>query len=237
MRYDVTDLGRAGARKLTQLDFVANNLANASTSGFKAEHLYYAMKGKKAQEGAMMELGPTVTKMDLSQGTLRLTGNTLDLAIEGDGFFTIQTKQGIAYTRSGNFVLNKNNELVTTAGDYVLGDGGKIIINGQSVQINRDGAIYVDGALAGKVRISDFKDPLSLTRSNQGYLVDDGKAGVKNADAYGISGGYLEMSNVNSIREMTDMMEIQRTFEIYQKVILTLQDMDSISTNRIGKLI
>lgn len=237
MRYDVTDLGRAGARKLTQLDFVTNNLANSSTSGFKAEHLYYAMKGKKAQEGAMMDLGPTVSKMDFSQGTLKITGNNLDLAIEGEGFFTIQTKKGNAYTRNGSFMLNKNKELVTPTGEYVLGEGGKIIIDGKSVNVNKDGSIYVDENLVGKIKISAFKDTSALTRSTDGLLIDDGKAGLKNADTYGVAGGYLEMSNVNAVREMTDMMEIQRTFETYQKIILTLQNMDSISTNRIGKLI
>lgn len=238
MLYDVADVARAGARKLTQLDFVANNIANSSTSGFKSEHLYYAMKGKQAQEGALADLGSTVSKMDLSQGTLGLTGNKLDLAIEGDGFFTIQTKQGIAYTRNGSFALNKNKELVTPAGDYVLGESGKkIVIEGSNIHVDKDGTLYADEAPVGKIKISAFKDPYALTRSIDGRFIDDGKAGQKNPDAYNIAGGYLEMSNVNVVREMTDMMEIQRTFETYQKVILTLSDMDKISTSRIGKLI
>lgn len=237
MLYDVTDMGRAGARKITQLDFVANNLANAATPGFKAEHLYYAMKGKKAQEGAMMELGPTVSKMDYAQGTLMITGNKLDMAVEGDGYFTIQTKTGNVYTRNGGFVLNKNNELVTQSGDYVLGEAGKIVITGNEVSIDADGSISVDGEVAAKLKISSFKDPYALTRSSDGRFVDAGKAGLKKAEGFKIASGYLEMSNVNAVREMTDMMEIQRTFETYQKVILTLQDMDKISTNRIGKLI
>ncbi len=237
MRYDVTDLGRAGARKLTQLDFVTNNIANASTSGFKAEHLYYAMKGKNVQEGALMDLGPTVSKLDLAQGTLSITGNALDLAIEGEGFFTIQTKQGNVYTRSGGFLLNKENELVTPKGDYVMGETGKIVITGKNVNVDKDGSIYADENLVGKLKISAFKDPGVLARSTDGRFIDDGKAGLKSAEGYRIAGGYLEMSNVNTVREMTDMMEIQRTFETYQKIILTLTDMDKISTNRIGKLI
>jgi len=237
MRYDVTDMGRAGARKLTQLDYVANNIANASTTGFKAEHLYYAMKGKKVQEGAMMELGPTVTKMDYSQGTLMLTGNRLDMAIEGEGYFTIQTKKGNVYTRNGNFMLNKNNELVTTSGDYVLGESGKIVLTEGNIIVNQEGSIYVDENPAAKLKISTFKNPYALSRSTDGRFVDSGNAGLTAAKDYKISGGYLEMSNVNAVREMTDMMEIQRTFESYQKVILTLQDMDKISTSRIGKAV
>lgn len=237
MLYDVTDMGRAGARKLTQLDFVANNIANASTTGFKSEHLYYAMKGKQVQEGALMELGPTVSKMDFSQGTLRVTGNTLDMGIEGNGFFTIQTKKGTAYTRNGNFLLNKNNELITTSGEDVLGEtGNKIVIPQGKIMISEDGSIYSDENLVGKLKISAFKDPSGLSRSSDGRFVDDGKAGLIKATDYKIAGGYLEMSNVNAVKEMTDMMEIQRTFETYQKVILTLQDMDKIATNQIGKL-
>jgi flagellar basal-body rod protein FlgF len=237
MMYDVTDIARAGSRKLTQLDFVANNMANASTSGFKAEHLYYAMKGKQAQEGALTSLGSTVSKVNFSQGTLPVTGNTFDLAIEGEGYFTIQTKTGKAYTRNGSFILNKNLELVTLAGDYVLGESGKIVVDGTSVNINKDGAVFVDENQVAKIRISTFTNPESLTRSADGRFVDSGKAGLKTTENFSISSGYLETSNVNAVREMTEMMEIQRAFETYQKVILTISDMDKISTSRIGKLI
>lgn len=237
MRYDISEIARAGSRKLTQLDFVTNNIANASTTGFKAEHLYYAMKGKQIQEGASMDLGPTVSKVDLAQGTLGITGNALDMAIEGDGFFTIQTPQGNAYTRNGSFVLNTKNELVTGSGEHVLGEGGKIVISGKNVNVGQDGSVFVDENRVGKLRLTSFADPAALSRSTDGRFIDDGKAGAKKSTGYKIAGGYLEMSNVNTVREMTNMMEIQRTFETYQKIILTLTDMDKISTNRIGKLI
>jgi len=237
MRYDVNDIAIAGARKLTQLDFVANNVANASTPGFKSEHLYYAMKGKAAQENSDVDLGQTATKIDFAQGTLNRTGNKFDLAIESDGFFTLQTKNGIAYTRNGSFILNKNNELVTPAGDYVLGESGKIVISGQSVEIDNDGSIQVDGSVAGKLRITAFSNPGDISRAAAGQYVDSGKAGPKNASNYKIGSGYLEMSNVNAVKEMVDMIDIQRTFETYQKIILTMSDFDRISTSRLGKLI
>jgi flagellar basal-body rod protein FlgG len=175
--------------------------------------------------------------MDFSQGTLRITGNALDIAIEGDGFFTVETQQGNTYTRNGSFVLNKNNELVTQSGEYVLGQSGKIVINGSKINVDKEGSIYVDETLAGKLKISAFENPQALTRSTNGGFVGNEKAGLKNANEYRIASGYVELSNVNAIREMTDMMEIQRTFETYQKMILTMQDLDKISTNRIGKLI
>ena len=237
MRYDVNDVAIAGARKLTQLDFVANNVANANTSGFKSEHLYYAMKGRAAQENSRTDLGPTATKIDFAQGTLNRTGNKFDLAIESDGFFTLQTKKGIAYTRNGSFILNKNNELVTPAGDYVMGESGKITISGESVGIDGDGSIQVDGSVAGKLKITNFSNPEDISRAAAGQYVDSGRAGAKNADNYKIASGYLEMSNVNAVKEMVDMIDIQRTFETYQKIILTMTELDKISTNRIGKLI
>jgi flagellar basal-body rod protein FlgG len=237
MLYNITDIAKAGARKLSQLDYVTNNIANSSTSGFKAEHMYYSMKGKSVQEGALVELGSTVSKMDFSQGTLRVTGNVLDLAIEGDGFFTIQTKQGDTYTRNGSFVLNTNHELVTQSGEPVLGESGKIVMNGGKVNIDQQGSIYVDEALAGKLKIAAFENPQALTRSANGGFIDSEKAGLKRSTEHRIASGFVESSNVNAVREMTDMMEIQRTFETYQKMILTLQDLDKISTNRIGKVI
>ena len=237
MRYDVNDVAIAGSRKLTQLDFVANNVANASTPGFKSEHLYYAMKGRAAQEDSRVDLGPTSTKIDFAQGTLNRTGNKFDLAIEGDGYFTIQTRNGIAYTRNGNFILNKNNEIITHAGDYVLGESGKIVISGEEVSIDGDGSIQVDGSVAGKLRITAFSNSGDVSRAAAGQYLDSGKAGPKKADNYKIASGYLEMSNVNAVKEMVEMIDIQRTFETYQKIILTMSEFDKISTNRIGKLI
>jgi flagellar basal-body rod protein FlgG len=199
--------------------------------------MYFSTRGKEAQQGAMTGLGVTVTKMDLSQGTLKSTGNSLDFAIEGDGFFTIQTKDGDIYTRNGSFVLNTEKELVTQTGDYVLGESGKIVINGKNIVVSKDGSIYVDETIAGKLKISFFEKPQLLQRSSKGGFVDIDKAGLKEAESYGIAGGYLEMSNVNVIQEMTEMIGIQRAFESYQKMIQTLQDLDKISSNKIGKLI
>ncbi len=237
MLYDITDIGRAAARKLTQLDCVANNIANASTSGFKAQHLYFAVKGKTVQDDVPAKLGPAVTQVDYTQGTLRATGNPLDLALEGDGFFTLQTKQGTVYTRNGSFLINSRRELVTPAGDYVLGETGKIVLDGQSIEIGNDGTVYVDENPTAKLQISAFADPGALMRAADGRWTDEGRAGRKPADGCRIVSGQLEMSNVNAVKEMTQMMEIQRVFETYQKIIQTLSDMDKISTSRIGKLI
>lgn len=236
MNFDISQIAIAGSRKLTQLDFIANNLANISTTGFKAEHLYYAMKGKSAQEAARSDLGITSIVMDFAQGTLQRSGNPLDVAIEGDGFFAIQQKDGTTYTRNGSFAVNKNRELVTKDGAKVLGESGPISINGKQIYIDTDGNIQADGNIAGKLKIVAFDKPGKLTRTAGGQYVDDGNAGLKKNDTYRIASGYLETSNVNAMKEMVEMIDVHRSFEAYQKIIQTMSDLDKISTSRIGKL-
>lgn len=236
MGYNINEVAVAGARKLTQLDFIANNLANASTSGFKSEHLYYAMTGRDAQEGARSDLGATSTGIDFAQGTLLATGNRLDAGIEGDGFFAVEENGGTTYTRNGSFVLNKNKELVTKDGAKVLGDAGPLIIDGAEVNIDADGTIMVDGTIAGKLKIVSFGRPDQLTRSADGRFIDDGNAELKKNETCRVSGGYLEASNVNAVKEMVEMIDVNRSFEAYQKIIQTMSEMDKISTNRLGKL-
>ncbi len=236
MGYNINEVAVAGARKLTQLDFIANNLANASTTGFKSEHLYYSMKGREAQEGARSDLGMTSTGIDFAQGTLLSTGNPLDAAIEGDGFFAVEQNNGTTYTRNGGFVMNNNKELVTKDGAKVLGESGPLIIDGSAINIDAEGAVWVDGTMAGKLRIVSFARPDQLTRSADGRYIDDGSAEQTKSDTSRVSGGYLEASNVNAMKEMVDMIDVNRSFEAYQKIIQTMSELDKISTNRLGKL-
>jgi flagellar basal-body rod protein FlgG len=174
--------------------------------------------------------------MDFAQGLPEKTGNVLDLSIEGNGFFALQSKKGTTYTRNGSFILNNKNELVTHNHEYVLGETGKIIINGKDINIDGDGTVQVDGNIAGKLKIVSFINQNELTRAAGGQYIDEGKAHQKKADNYRVSNGYLEMSNVSAAKEMIDMIDIQHTFETYQKIILTMSDLDKISTSRIGAL-
>lgn len=244
MNYDISAVANTSQRMMQQLDVAAHNLANTSTSGFKAEHLHYSVKqlrtyGKETSsalslDGILSFEGIKIT--DSSQGVLTKTGNSLDMAIEGEGFFCIQQKNGTTYTRNGSFVLNKNGELVTKTGLNVLGESGAIRINGQSVEVDNDGSIRVDGNAVGKVKIVTFKNINNLVRSSEGQFIDEGNAEITKTDKYRVVGGYLESSNVNSIKEMVDMIDLQRSFESYQKIILTFSDLDKISINKIGKL-
>jgi len=238
MAYDIYDIANVCAFRLTQLDQVTNNLANASTPGFKAERLTFGAQYEDVQssrEERPQEL-PRV-RIDYTQGSHQKTDNSLDVALEGEGFFTVKTKEGIAYTRRGNFRLNTDGELVTDAGDQVLGESGPVKIKGQTVLIDRQGQISVDGSPAGRLRIVRFGNMQNLVRTGNGLFTDPGNAEPAKPESVEVASGYLELSNVNAIKEMVEMIDIQRSFEIYQKVIQSISDQDKLSTSRVGKLI
>ena len=222
-------------RQINRLDSVTNNIANVDTPGFKAAELYFARGGPRGASGESRLRQIMVT--NYSPGVMQKTDNVLDLAIQGEGFFVIQTKNGLAYTRDGRFTLNKDKHLVTQDGSDVLGRSGKIVITGDSIQIGENGVINVDGNEVDTLKIVDFRNLSALHRLGRGLYQDpDGSAdpGIrKNPE---IQSGYLELSNVQAIREMVEMINIQRSFESYQKVMQTIQDQDKLSTNRVGKL-
>ncbi len=222
------------ADKFSQLDVVANNLANVSTPGFKVEHLYQSYKSSPDDSAA----GEKTSYMfvDYSPGILQKTDNALDVAINGEGFFVIETQAGITYTRKGNFTVNKNKQLVTQSGDYVLGEAGPIKINGRNVNIDNSGTIRVDGMEAGKLKIVSFDNRQKLVKHGDGLFMNNGDASMKKVEKPYVSAGHLELSNVNAIQEMVEMISIERSFEAYHKTMKMMEDMDKLSTSRIGRL-
>ncbi|MBW2632386.1 MAG: flagellar hook-basal body protein, partial [Deltaproteobacteria bacterium] len=230
-------LANAAIRQINQLDCVTNNIGNVNTPGFKAERFHLLRASFETEANEVRPAQGPATSVDYSPGILQKTGNGLDLAIDGKGFFAVQTKDDVAYTKDGRFTLNKDGELVTRAGDYVLGRKGKIIIEGNDIQISQDGVISVNGDEVDAVKIMSFREPSALVKLNMGLYRDpDNLAGAKKEEESRIQFGYLELSNVRVIREMVEMINIQRTFESYQKAIQTISEQDKLSTNRIGKL-
>ncbi len=232
MSFGIGELSSACSSIMSRLDVVTNNLANLGTPGFKVEH--WRREERRDNQGAAGE--GTSLYVDYSQGTLQPTDNAFDLALQGEGFFVIGTKAGTAYTRKGNFALNKNNQVVTQTGDLVLGEAGPISINGRQVDIDRAGMLQVDGAVAGKLKIVSFNKPQNLSKQGDGLFTDPGTAGPQKADKTDVLARNLESANVNAIKEMVEMIDMQRSFESYQKVILTISDMDKLSASRVGRL-
>ena len=242
-----------------RLDIMSNNLANADTVGFKKEgstsQAYsevMAVKIKDTTEDpntpkrlGNMSLGVKIgeTYTDFSQGSLRDTGNTYDLALSGDGFFNIEftNKAGetsTKYTRAGNFTLTKDGYLTTKDGDYVLGENGRIQLSttaGNTV-IMEDGSIYQDDVLVTKLKITEFEDTNYLT--HYGESMWDAKEGAVANDAtdFRIHQGYVEMSNISVVTEMVNMISIQRQYEANQKLITTYDESLDKSVNQIGRI-
>jgi len=237
MGYGIGEVAKASEGRIYQLDVVSNNLANTGTPGFKADRYQpgIAVGDTNAKEASTSR--QPFTMVDYGQGLMQKTDNVLDVAIQGEGYFTVQTGDGLAYTRKGNFTINKNSQLVTQSGESVMGNNGPITVTGGDVDIDNVGNVSVNGVAGGKLKIVRFENPLALTRTKEGMFTDPGSAGMKQMENPEIKPHQLEMSNVNVIREMVDMIDIQRSFETYQKVIQTIADLDRLATGRVGKLV
>lgn len=230
-----------------RMDIMANNLANADTTGFKKEgstsQAYsevMAVKIKDLTENpntprrlGNMSLGVKIgeTFTDFSQGSLRDTGNTYDIALGGNGFFNIEftSKSGetsTKYTRDGGFTITKEGYLVTKDGDYVLGENGRIQLSttAGSTVFDRNGDIYQDDRLVASLKISDFEDTDYLT--HYGETMWDTKEGAVEIDVEDpdVRQGYLEMSNANVVKEMVNMITISRQYESNQKMLTTFDE-------------
>lgn len=242
-----------------RMDIMSNNLANADTTGFKKEGStsqsyaeVLAVKIKDTTENpntpkklGNMSLGVKIgeTYTDFSQGSLRDTGNTFDLALSGNGFFNIEftNKAGetsTKYTRDGGFTLTKEGYLVTKDGDYVLGKNGRIQLSTMAGQtaIEENGDIYQDGQFMGSLQITQFEDTNYLT--HYGETMWDAKEGAEFSDAtdFKIHQGYLEMSNISVVKEMVNMITISRQYESNQKLIQTYDDTLDKSVNQVGRI-
>lgn len=231
---ECTETMLAQSQRLNQ---VTNNLANVDTSGYKREDLtfwemLYTTNEDRQRVGKAIRL-----TTDHEQGAAVETGNQLDFAINGKGFFKLQTPEGIAFTRSGKFHPNSQGQLVTPAGHIVLGTGGPIIINGNHVSVSEKGNIEVDGTTVDQFQIVQFSDPGQLTKQGESlFRPEDDNIQEEEANDFSLKQGFLEGSNVNTISEMTVMLELHRAYQTQQRVIRTFDDMDSKAINNVGKL-
>jgi flagellar basal-body rod protein FlgG len=236
MAYDISAVAAAMDQKILQLEHITNNLANTTTPGFKAVHLF--ILNALQEESKPGDTTNTLSSLivDFSQGISHKTENPLDITLQGDGFFVVQTKEGEAYTRKGDFTINKLNQMVTQAGDLVVGEGGPIELKNGKIHINEDGSVFVDESQVGKLKIVGFANRQTLRNVGGGLYLDDGAAGINKVDKPNVSSGLIELSNVNVISEMAEMINIHRSFEAYQKIIQQLADQDKLSTSRVGRV-
>jgi flagellar basal-body rod protein FlgG len=226
-----------------KMDLTANNLANVATAGFKRDRISFRELLLTAYNGEIKQAKTESIYTDFGPGEVKRTGNPLDAALNGPGFFKIETPDGILYTRAGNFALNGDNVLVTAQGYPVMGQGGPITLDGTTIEINEVGGISMDQAGDGVMAEADslavvnFDDPSVLEKlGNSLYRLKDPRASEIPADGTQVRQGYLEQSNVNVMEEMVQMIQVQRNYESYQKIIQLLDEIDSRAINDVGKL-
>jgi len=243
----------------TNIDVIANNLANVNTVGFKRsrsdfEDLIYQTQKEAGVNTTSNTVEPTGIQIGLGtqladvsknfmQGSLQETGNPLDLAIQGSGFFQITMPDGtIAYTRAGDFKLDNNGRIVTTDG-YPLSPEITVPQDTTSISVGNDGTISVLEAgqttptQLGQIQLAFFANPAGLKAIGQNLFQQTVSSGTPTLGTPGINGlgtinqGYLEMSNVSVVQEMVDMIAAQRAYETNAKVIQTSDQMLQTANN------
>lgn len=205
---------------------LANNLANVSTEGFKADFFRLELPGNSATP-------VPVTAIDLRQGSLRDTGRMLDVALEGDGFLVVQTAAGERLTRGGPLRLDAGGMLVDAQGDQVLGENGPIVITGASTVIGSDGVVEVDGVEVGVLRLETVADKAILTKEAAGRFATSG-ATVAATDAK-LHQATIEESNFNPVLGTVEMITIAREFEANMSSLRAMDDVLGNVVNEIGR--
>jgi flagellar basal-body rod protein FlgG len=197
---------------------VANNLANANTDAFKVDRVT-----ARVFDGS--ESPVPVQETDFQQGVLRDTGRPLDLALEGEGFFVVQTENGERLTRGGSFRLDAGGQLMDSLGAPVLGKEGPITIAGGAVEVLSDGAVMVDGAVLDTLRIETVEDLSTLMKEGSGRYLADGPTTAPGLGQTEVQQGFVEEANLDPVTSMVELVKIQHQ---YKANVDALQAMDAV---------
>lgn len=205
-----------------KMDIIANNLANMTTPSFKGEDMMFVEHLKKTGDNDRVSLVQDLALLrNLNAGPMNKTDNPLDLAINGDGYFAIETPDGERYTRNGTFQLNQQGEIVTTQGDPVLGiDGNAITVpaNEPHISVARDGSVSAGETLIGRIQIVGFENEQELEKQSNS-LFARGEQEPQAADGAEVAQGMIEGSNVQGIVEMTKMIATVRSYTAASKLV------------------
>lgn len=224
-----------------RMDVIANNMANVDTAGYKGDSVQFeefimpvatagGFSGKDARLSFVQDRGLV---RDMSAGRMEPTGNDLDVAISGDGWFAVQTPDGERYTRNGQFKLNAEGALVTTAGQQVLGEGGTLSVpaDESGVEIATDGTFSTSAGQKGRLKVVSFPKDAKLEKTG-GTLFSADKPAEAATDVR-VMQGMVEKSNVDPVLELTRMIDTARA---YESVSRTLERTDELRRDAIGKL-
>jgi flagellar basal-body rod protein FlgF len=229
-----------------RLEILTNNLANINTVGFKKDKPYFYLpeaeeKSKNSQAEQGFSISPSAqpydTRTDFTPSPLRATKNVLDLALEGEGFFVFRRRKESSTRRRGDFSLNQDGKLMTNEGYPVLGKKGEIVLQGKEIAVDESGEISVDGIPVDTLKVVGIEAQHMLKKvSGTLFASQNGEANEKEMKQCKVKQGFLETSGVNGVRAMTEMIDVLRGYESYQKVIQFLSDATRKSINEVGAL-
>ena len=224
-----------------QLSVVANNLANMNTNGFKSQRLLFEEYLMPVAEASAFNNGDQTysyvldyaQNSDFTTGAISMSGNPLDVAIEGDGFLVVQTPQGERYTRDGALHLDATGQLVTSQGLPVLGEGGPIVFGDDDADLTiaEDGTISTDQGERGRLRLVDFDNPQELVRVGANLFQGDNPLP---AEQVRVLQGAIEKSNVSGVIEVTRMIEITRNYTSVSKMLSEANELRKTAIERLG---
>ncbi len=224
-----------------ELDITANNLANVDTVGYKFESLLNAADpvsthGAGGQPTTVTFVTADGVARDYSQGALTQTGAPLDVAIDGAGFFTVNTPSGPRYTRDGRFTLDPTGKLVTQDGDAVQGSGGDIVLDPKKgpIAISQSGIISQNGVEVGKLQAVTFASLAALSKDGHNLYRNDSNLTPTPSTAASLRQGMLEASNVQPVTQITRLIEINRAYEMVANMISSTSTLSANAIQRLG---
>ena len=238
----LTAIAASGLRaRMESLDLLANNSANSSTSGYKADPEFYSLYvAPEAQDAGSSTMMPLVESpwIDLTQGTLRSTGNSLDLALSGKGFFSVDGPNGTIYTRNGNFRLDPTGKLVTADGYPVRGASGAVTLQASlPIDISSDGSIQQGGQTVGQLSVADFPGAAGLLKQGSNYFrAADPSQAPAAASGVSVEQGKLEDSNAGSAQAAISVVSVMRQFEMLQKAAQIGNDMGKQAIEQVARV-
>src|SRR5260370_18336068 len=221
-----------------QMDVIANNMANSSTPDFKAERMLFAeFLNRGAANQPLSFVQDLGTMRDTKQGPITRTGNSLDLALQGEGYLKVETPLGIRYTRNGRFQLDGSGQVVTAQGYPVLADGDRpltVPTDAQDITVTKDGTLTTNQGEAGRLTVVRFDNERDLVPASGGLFVTE--ALPQPATETVVQQGMIEGSNVESILEITRMMNISHNFEFAKNLGDSESDRTRSAIDKLGKV-
>ena len=238
----MTATAASGLRaRMESLDLLANNIANATTGGYKADREFYSLYTAPEAGADPSATMPLIERpwIDLSQGVLQPTGNSLDVALSGKGFLAVQSPAGTLYTRNGSLRLAADGRLVTGDGYAVRGVGGSALTLQPSrpVEISRDGTIQQDGNIIGQLELADFPGTSGLAKQGGNYLrITDPAVRPAAPQGTAVEQGKLEASNTGTAEAAVRLVSVMRQFEMLQKAVTLNAEMNQHAIQEVAKV-